>query len=388
MLSYNTRLLGCQEDLLALHQILEYERLAFNEASKIQFEQPKNSIVVLHSKFYKKFRKNHPEITSQVVIRAEQECLSSYCSIKSNKHKISKPAVKQRLSMRLDKHLYCPGKIEKYSIRITTANKRKTFKFVLYPKLKNLLDKYPYCDPLIYEDDRGVLCISFSFEIKTEKAKPKLCLGVDLGVRVSAACSDGRLIIDKKFNREKRQLRYLKRQLQAKKTKSARKHLQKIRHKEANKNFNQTHLIANEILKTKADTVALENLKGIKAKKNRYQNKNVISQVPLFELRRVITYKADHMGKTVVLVNPYLTSQTDSLTGKVEGERKGRRFYAKSGMVYDADINAARNIGSRSKLPVSHGNLLDGQGIVTCPNVCQTSAKAKVLQAPEFIQGK
>jgi transposase len=76
------------------------------------------------------------------------------------------------------------------------------------------------------------------------------------------------------------------------------------------------------------------------------------------------------------------------LTGKVEGERRGRRFYAKSELVYDADLNAARNIGNRSKLPVSLGGnaLLDGQGIVNCPNnVCKSSFPQgkSVLQAPE-----
>ena len=71
----------------------------------------------------------------------------------------------------------------------------------------------------------------------------------------------------------------------------------------------------------------------------------------------------------MVLVCPAYTSQTDCLTGKVEGERRGRRFYAKSGLVYDADINAAINIAKLSKLPHSQNNLLAGQAVVTQPIV-------------------
>ena len=381
MLSYNTRLIGSPEDLLSLKTVLEWERLAFNEASQIQFLEPKKSIVILHSKFYRKLRESQAQIPSQVLIRGEQGCLSAYRSIKSNKHKIKKPIEKKRLSMRLDKRLYSQNADDKYSINITTANKRKKFKFILYPKLQNLLNQSNYCDPLIYQDNSGNLCICFTFDNKVEKIKQKLCLGVDLGIRVSAACSDGRLIIDKKFNKEKRRLRYLKRQLQSKGTKSARKHLFKLQHKERDKNKNQSHLIANAILQTKADTIALENLKGIKAKKHKFQNKNRISQVPLFELRRIITYKAENTGKTVILVNPAFTSQIDCLTGKKEGKRAGRRFYAKSGLVYDSDLNAARNIGNRSKLPVSYGNILDGQGIVNYPNVCKYFSQEKPLQA-------
>lgn len=367
MISYNTKLIETGPgELNSLKQILEWHRLAFNEASQIQFSELRNSIIVLHSKFYSKFRISQPQIPSQVLIRAEQECLSAYRSIKSNKHKKTKSVEKKRLSMRLDKRLY--SKNDPFSINITTANKRKTFKFVLYPKLKQLLEKYPHQDPLIYESG-GEIYISFCFSTKPkEKLKQKLCLGVDLGIRVSAACSDGRIIIDKKFNKQKRQLRYLKRQLQSKQSKSSRKHLGKLRRKERNKNKNQTHLICNEILKTNADTIALENLKGIKAKKHKYQNKNKISQVPLFELRHAITYKAENMGKSITLVNPSYSSQTDSLTGKREGERRGRRFYAKSGLVYDSDLNASRVIGQRSKLPVSYGNLLDGQALVIEPN--------------------
>jgi len=380
VISYNTRLTGSQEDLQSLRQILEFERFAFNEASKIQFELPQNSIVMLHSKFYYKFRNFNPTIPSAVVIIGEQACLSAYRSVKSNKHKITKPIEKKRLSIRLNQHLYFKKNQDKYSIRITTADKRKTFKFILYSKLKELLDKFPYCDPLIYVDNNDNLCICFTFKTKPEeKLKQKLCLGVDLGCRVTAACSDGRLIIDKKFNADKRKLRHLKDSLKSKGTKSARKHLNKLRHKEHNQNKNQSHLVANEILKTDADTIALENLKGIKAKKHKFQNKNRISQVPLAELRRIVTYKAENQGKTILLVNPAFTSQTDSITGKREGERKGRRFYAKSGLVYDADLNASRNIANRSKLPVSCGNILDGQGIVNCPNVCKSRSQENVL---------
>ena len=102
-----------------------------------------------------------------------------------------------------------------------------------------------------------------------------------------------------------------------------------------------------------------------------------------FELRRILTYKAENQGKTVLLVCPYNTSKTDSITGKVEGERKGRRFYAKSGLIYDSDINAAINIAKLSKLPISQGNLLDGQAVVNRLNVCKSCLvlSKSVLQA-------
>lgn len=376
MITYLTRLLPeNQEDSDALLKLLEWQRLAVNEASKAHFGAKKNSIVDLHKKVYAPFRAAYPEIPAQIVIRAEQECLSSYRSAKSNKHKLAAPIFKKRLASQLDKRLYSRDKKNRYGIRITTSNGRKSFSIQLYPKLQGLLDTLQYKDPKIFVRD-GQVWIAFVFDDNQSRLKsPKLALGVDFGIRVSAACSDGRLLIDREFNAQKRRLRYLKRCLQSKGTKSARRHLKKLSRKERNRNKNQTHLLANAILRTDADTIAVENLKGIKAKKNRFQNKNRISQVPLFDLRTKLTYKALRLGKQVAAVNPYMTSQTDSLTGKVEGERKGRRFYAKSGLIYDADLNAARNIGQRSKLPVSYGNILDGQGVVNRPNVCKSPSR-------------
>lgn len=370
MLTYVTRLIAPKEDLDSLRKLLEYERDVFNMASVEQFKQKKRSIVLLHSQVYHKIRNARPEIPAQVVIRGEHACLSAYRAARTNRHRISAPHVKRRLSIRLDCRLYrVPDPI---SIRVTTANGRKTFGLAIYPRLQSMLDSGKYQDPLVFERE-GDLFIALTFDIApTTLGSAKLAIGVDLGCRVTAATSDGRLIVDRQFAKEKRRLRYLKRQLQSARdqgSKSAKRHLKKLRRKEADKNRNQTHHVANAILKTEADTIVLENLKSIKVKKHRGQNKNRISQVPLYELRRIITYKAENMGKHVLLVCPAYTSQTDCLTGKRDGERRGRRYYAKSGLVYDSDINAAVNIAKLSKLPVSQGNLLDGQAVITRPIV-------------------
>ena len=370
MLTYNTELKTInQSDKDLVISLLKQHLKLVNLASKLQFGEKTNSIKTLHKAFYYPTREQFPDAPSQVVIKAEQECLASYRSIKSNKHEITKPFEKKNLSMRLDIRTYSRSK-EKTKINIITTEGRKWFEIALYPKLQELFDKYDYCDPLIFVRD-GKLMIALTFDNEPKEIKPSLALGVDLGIRRTAACSDGRLIIDKKFNKEKRKLRYIKRQLRSVGTKSSRKHLRKLKHKERNKNKNQTHLVANEILKTQANVIVLENLKGIKAKKHKYQNKNAISQVPLFFLRTILTYKAKNMGKHVCLVSPAYTSQIDNVSGIREGERKGCRFYAKGGLVYDADLNAAINIARRSKLPISHGNMLDGQGIVNCPIACK-----------------
>ena len=70
-------------------------------------------------------------------------------------------------------------------------------------------------------------------------------------------------------------------------------------------------------------------------------------------LRNILTYKAQTCGKQVVTVSPAYTSQIDCISHKKDGQRVGCRYYSKSGLIYDADWNAAINIKNRFKHPIS-----------------------------------
>lgn len=372
-ITYNTKLIfGNQEDKKILEKTLLAYTETFNECSKIKFlHVEENSIMKLHTKFYEQYRKQNPKIPSQLVVRAEQECLSAYRSIKSNKHKLIEPAQKNKNSLRLDKRCYS-HKAGIFSI--ISLNKRVKCTLHMFQKLEDLLNKYTFCDPLLFLRNNNVY-ISLTFNVPEAPITEKLAVGVDLGIRNFAATSEGNLYQDKKFNGQKRKLRFQKRKLQAKCriSTSAAKKLKKLKRKEANVSKNFTHHLANAIIKnTKADTIVLENLKSIKVKKHKYQNKNRISQVSLFELRRILTYKALLHNKQVITVCPSYTSQIDHRTGKRDGLRKGCRYYGTDGTILHADINAAINIANRSKLPISQvgfANLTYGQAKVNRPIV-------------------
>ena len=375
-LTYKTRLVFESDfDKQKVVEMLESQRFAWNECSKVKFNIPTNSIILLHAAFYTKFRQNQPKIPSQVVISAEQSVLSAYRSVKSNKQKLKKSPEKKKLSIRLDKRTYS---YKNGVFSIISLEKRIKCSPYIYPKLQELISKYRFCDPLLFKkDDEIWICLTFDIpEILSQK---KLALGIDLGCRVNAATSEGNLYIDKKFNGEKRKLRFNKRKLQSKSktSKSAKRHLKKLRRKEANKNKNFSHHLANKLIKdTKADTLVLENLKSLKVKKNKYENKNRISQVPIYQLKQILTYKALLNEKTVIEVCPSYTSQIDSQTDRKDGVRKGRRYYSKSGKIYDSDINGAINIGLRSKLPVSQTEKLTyGQANVNSPIVGSVTHK-------------
>ena len=358
--------------------MLEAQRFTWNECSKARFTLAKNSIVDLHKLFYAKFRECQPQIPAQIVITTQRSILSTFKTVKSNKHRITAPPVKKKLSMQLDKNSFS---YKNGVFSIISLGKRIKCRTYLYPRIEAMLAKHKFCDPSLFErDDEIWIRLTFS---APETLSPKtLALGVDLGCRVFAATSEGNLFIDKSFNARKRNLRHLKDCLKSKShsSKSARRHLKKLRRKEANANKNFTHNLANKILDTKADVIVLENLKSLKVKKNRFQTQNRLSQISFYALKQVLTYKAPLTGKTVIEVCPSYTSQLDHQTDRRDGIRKGRRYYSKSGIIYDSDVNGAINIALRSKLPVSQTkNLTYGQAIVNSPIVGGSHSQAPSL---------
>jgi IS605 OrfB family transposase len=375
-LTYNTRLVfDDQKDHKRLLDMLSAYTEAFNECSKVKFSSVKeNSIVLLHSKFYKQYRTSNPTLPSILVVQAEQECLSAYRGVKSNKHKISKPISRNhgKQSVRLNKCSYS-YKQETKVFSIVSMEKRVKCKLYLFPKLEELLSKYKFADPLLFTNENQVW-MALTFDIPEIPLFSTLALGVDLGVRNFAATSEGNLYKDNKFNERKRRLRYNKDILKSKKrnSHSSRYKLRAIKHKERNQNKNFCHHLANKILKdTPADTIVLENLKSLKVKKHKYQNKNRISQVPFFLIRTILTYKAALLNKQVITVCPSYTSQIDHRTGLKDGIRQGCRYIGKDGFIQHADINAAMNIAARSKHPVSQclKPLTYGQATVITPIV-------------------
>lgn len=371
-IAYKTRLIfNCESDKQKIVQMLEAERFCWNECSKVKFnEVTTNSIADLHVKFYKKFREKQPQIPAQIVISVQRAILGVFRSIKSKKHKISKPPEKKQLSVRLDANSYS---YKNNIFSLINLGKRVKAKPNIYPKLQELLNQYKFCAPLLTYKN-GDVWIHLTFKIPDSPPQNTKSVGVDLGILRYAATSEGNIYQDKQFNGRKRKLRHNKDKLKsvaAKGSKSAKRKLKRLRRTEANINKNFVHHLSAKIIKdTKADTIVVEKLKSIKVKKHKYQNKNRISQVPMYMLRQFLTYKALLAKKTVIEVCPSYTSQLDHRTNKRDGERRGRRYYSATGIIYDADINAAINIALRSKLPVSQTERLTyGQAIVNSPIV-------------------
>jgi IS605 OrfB family transposase len=345
--------------------MLKMKTDCFNYLSKKMFEnndyKGKYNFYTIHNKYYYELKQQFQQLMSQMIIKVEQEVVATYKTIKVNKHKITSAPQQNNLCLQMDKRLY--SRMTKESICLPSLKDTKRIKceYVLYDRALNFLNNNTPHDPKLFFKNNE-LYIAIPFEVATPLPDNEDCLGVDLGVRCLASCSDGRVFQCKDFKEVKRRLKYNQRQLQQKNTKSSRKHLKKVRRKIHNYSKNYIHHLTNEILRTDKNNIVLENLKKIKEKTKCFKNTNhkrthhnrAFGDIPIYMIQSFLSYKASVCGKRTVYVSAAYTSQKDC-RGCAVGVREGRRYYCNDGLQFDADVNATVNIANTiSELPISY----------------------------------
>ncbi|MGS2646322.1 RNA-guided endonuclease TnpB family protein [Streptosporangium sp. LJ11] len=183
---------------------------------------------------------------------------------------------------------------------------------------------------------------------------PNGFVGVDLGIVNLATTSGGTRHSGKGLNAVRHRHRELRRRLQAKQTKSAKRLLKRRRRAEARFAANTNHTIAKQIVTEAERTgcgIALEDLRGIRERVRLRKPQRVTLHAWSFhQLGSFIAYKAARQGVAVVHVDPAYTSQACSCCGHVDKNNRPDQatfFCTSCGFAEHADVNAARNIASR-----------------------------------------
>jgi len=165
----------------------------------------------------------------------------------------------------------------------------------------------------------------------------------------------------------------LKRDLQRKGTKSAKRLLKKISGKENRFVRNVNHCISKKIVNTNNTVFALENLKNIRNNTKTYNKKlnRMIGNWSFAQLQSFIQYKSERQGKSVIHIKPDYTSQQCSKCGCIEKTNRAGNIFkcVECGFQLDADLNASRNIAR-----IGRTDFL--QGLVNNPNVGIVDGKA------------
>ncbi|WP_369408687.1 RNA-guided endonuclease InsQ/TnpB family protein [Herbidospora daliensis] len=196
-----------------------------------------------------------------------------------------------------------------------------------------------------------------------EVVNPVAFVGVDLGIANIATTSDGVLYVGKTLRAVRHRHRELRRRLQTKKTKSAKRLLKRRSRKESRFATDTNHVISNRIVTEAKRTgrgISLEDLSGIRERvRLRKPQRVTLHSWNFHQLGSFIAYKAARLGVPLVHVDPACTSRECSTCGHVDIKNRPDQatFSCTScGFAEHADVNAARDIASRGAMgwAVSH----------------------------------
>ena len=192
--------------------------------------------------------------------------------------------------------------------------------------------------------------------------EPAGFLGIDLGIVSIAATSDGQIMAGRTLNRYRRRQQNLRRKLQAKGTKSAKRLLKRRARREARFAQDTNHCIAKKIVTEAERTcrgIALEDLTGIRDRARlRKPQRVTLNSWSFAQLGSFIGYKALRAGVPVVYVDPAWTSRTCADCGHADKRNRvtQARFICRGcGVVAHADRNASRNIAARGQVAWNAG---------------------------------
>jgi IS605 OrfB family transposase len=216
-------------------------------------------------------------------------------------------------------------------------------------------------------------------------------VGVDLGVTRAAVTSDNRFQGERRWRElEARDFR-LRRRLQKKGTKSAKRHLRRLAGKTARRRRDHDHVVSKRIVQglPAGCTLAVENLTHIRSRVRAHKANGGQRRLHSWSfaiLRAFLLYKAQERGIGVQGVDPRHTSQTCSRCGYQH--RRNRlsqsEFRCRScGFQLNADLNGSRNIAAKHL--ASRGTSVAGGVLsITLPSPATMVVEG---QAPLFRAG-
>jgi IS605 OrfB family transposase len=192
-------------------------------------------------------------------------------------------------------------------------------------------------------------------------------IGVDRGLYNICTLSDGTNISSKKCKSIKRKYQYLRKKLQQKGTRSAKKHLKKISGREKRFMLDYNHQITKMLSnKIGVSTYVLEDLKYITEDNKSKKLNSWLSNWSYYQFETLLEYKCYYTGILIKYIDPRYTSQKCSNCGNIDkNNRQSSKYSCKCGYTDHADINAAKNIRNNYVLSLKKEQVVVNQPIVS-----------------------
>jgi IS605 OrfB family transposase len=364
--------------LHAAHRTVDAWTKACNAVSRIAFENGCISNAVrLHALGYETARSHG--LSAQVAQSCIRHVASKYATMRSNKIKAKGPCVFKAQAVVLqggsrgrDVSLRTSG------LSVWTVDGRfKAVPFSGPPDVADKLNNWAFGDGrLSVSRGRVFLTLSFKKEVAERTAPHDAVVGIDRGINVLAAASDGTRHWMRKGGHAKHvRDRYLhvRSSLQKRKaerpTHSVRRLLKRLSGREARFMRAVNHEVSRALVefadKAGCPVLAVEALDGVRRDRLSKPQRREIHRWAYGQLMFFLRYKAEERGMSVIEVNPKGTSQGCSCCGHVSAtNRKRHIFVCKAcGYTQHADLNAAQNIRLRGILLRQS---LEPDGLASC----------------------
>ncbi len=351
---------------------------AFNAVCAVGWEQQITNGVQLHHATYYPLRSTLPDLPSNLLVQARMkatEAIKSAFVLQKKGRKVGMP-VAVDCPPRYNERTYTLD-WESQTVRMSLVGGRQTVRFNI-PEYSTKYAGNPIdTADLLLRHGRWWLHVVVSVAAP-EIAPTDQVVGVDLGVVRPAVTSNNQFLGERHWKATEGALFHLKRNLQKKGTKSAKRHLKRLRGKQARFRRNNDHILSKQIVGSTEPgaTIVVENLTNIRKRvKGRHQTQTQrrIHGWSFAQLKSFTLYKAEERGCTVVAVDPRHTSQACSCCGHTARNNRrsrGRFVCRKCGFELHADLNAARNIAAKyhaSSGRAAAGGLPVNQPIVSSP---------------------
>lgn len=345
-LTATVKLLPTPEQRRLLRQTLERANAACNFVSGQAWQARTFNLARLHHIVYYAIRSQFA-LAAQMAVRCIGKVVDAY---KKDKHK-------QRKFNPLGAFPYddriLTYKIDKRVVSIWTLSGRIKIPFTCGNGQLELLYFQSGESDLVYQNGEFYLFATCNLPDDTPLS-PEGFLGVDLGITNIATDSDGTIHSARHLLNVRHRHRRLRRKLQKKGTRSAKRRLKQLSGKERRFAKDVNHCISKKLVKIAKDTqrgIALEDLTGIRDRATfTRKRRNLLHSWSFAQLRFFMEYKAQISRVVILAVDPRNTSRQCSVCGHIDkGNRKTQSSFQclSCGHVSHADVNAAINISRR-----------------------------------------
>jgi putative transposase len=316
---------------------------AFSISAKWGIENQSWNKVDNHNATYKLTRQSIPDLPSSLVQGARDCACEALKAVKCE----TLPERKPLSAMRYNQRVITVNLVYGLATIASTKGRIKATFFVP-SHYRDYLSWIIKSSTISYDRKGKMFYLHVSLEQNDpEKVANLEVLGIDRGIVNIAVCSDNRFFNSKRIKNRRARYAYLRKELQSKGTRSAKRKLKRLSGRERRFVTDVNHCISKQIVNSEYTVFALEDLSKIRVQKRRGKEfDRKLNSWSFYQLEQFVGYKAEALGKHVLLVDARYTSQKCSNCGHIyKGNRDGSAFRCrKCGFELHADLNASRNI--------------------------------------------